>query len=230
MGQKQKEDTASSGQAVDQIEDSLDFLPALKSWTRDTIFIDTESLITVEELVKRPIEDGHDWGMMRAEYVNGRTITLKELAAKHGVSEDAVRRRSSKENWVLDRGRIQREFVKVATQEGMRRQAKAAIAFNNSCLDASVKLVNLIHKNIDEAEEKNAEIAPNELGHLARALKSAQEGGRLSLGLSTDNRDVTVNDGALEDKTLDEIDGELLMLMGEDAFNAYKASGNRRVK
>lgn len=208
----------------------MDFLPAMKSWARDTIFVDTESLIAPSLINKRPNEDGHDWGMMRAEYVNSRTVTLKELAIKHGVSEDVVRKKSSKESWVLDRNRIQREFVKVATQEGMRRQAKAAITFNSSCLDASVKLVNLIHKNIDEAEDKDEDIAPNELGHLARALKSAQEGGRLALGLSTDNRDVTVSEGALEDKTLDEIDGELLMLMGEDAFNAYKATSNRRVK
>ena len=183
-----------------------------------------DNVLTRVEGIKS--EDKYDWSLIRTEYINDRTTTLKMLCEKYGCAEPTIRARSSKENWVIDRARVNQEFVKVATTENLRRQAKAAISFNASCLDVASKIVMLSNKRIDEAIENGEGIESNELGHIARAVKQAQEAGRLALGLPTNSSELTGKDGKplidSGDRTLEDINAELISLMGEDAFNSLR--------
>lgn len=167
-----------------------------------------------------------DWPKARAEYVNSRTMTLKDIAAKYGCAEITVRTRSAKEGWVEDRNKVNNEFVKVTTQENLRRQAKAAISFNSNCLDVAHKILRLAEKRVDEIAESEAKPESNELVQLARATKQAQEAGRLALGLSTDNKEInSKSESDVGAKRMDDLEAELLVLLGEDKFNQLKGEG-----
>lgn len=190
------------------------------------IEFDLDSALTpIEGKKMNYFEDRYDWTLIRTEYINDRTVTLKTLSEKYGCAYVTIRERCAKEQWVMDRNRVHNEFVKIATTENLRRQARAAITFNSSCLDVAAKIVTLANQRIDEAIENGEMIEANELGHLARAAKQAQETGRLALGLPTNSSEITGKDGKPlleESRTADDINAELLLLLGEDAFNAMK--------
>ncbi len=176
--------------------------------------------VEVEKKGSSILDPKFDWPLIRSEYINDRSTTLAGLSKKYGCSEISMRIHSSKEKWAVDRNKIHQEFVRVATTENLKRQARAALNFNSASLDAASKIIGLVNRRIDEAEAAGTEIESKELRELASSAKTAQEAGRLALGLSTDNKEITAKAAGEDSRTMDDINAELIALLGEEKFNA----------
>jgi len=161
----------------------------------------------------------YDWATMKADYLSSRTMTLKQIATKYGCSELSVKIHSAKENWVNEKAEINKQFVQAATAANLKKQAKTAIQFNESCLAESINLLESIkeeHANLKATGELNA----NHLGKLAASLKTCQESGRLALGLSNKPGETGAAGSATEERTIDTVSAELIALIGEEKYNA----------
>lgn len=90
----------------------------------------------------KPIEI--DWNAIHAEYVSGG-ISLRKLADKHGVSRDALLRRSSAEKWTADREQARIKSASKCIQ------ATADSAADNAIIAARIKakLLKRLEKEID---------------------------------------------------------------------------------
>ena len=87
---------------------------------------------------------GIDWNAIHAEYVSGG-ISLRKLADKHGVSRDALLRRSSAEKWTADREQARIKSVSKCIQ------ITADSAADNAIIAARIKakLLKRLEREID---------------------------------------------------------------------------------
>lgn len=90
-----------------------------------------------------------DWNAIRAEYIGGG-ISQRDLAKKHSVSYQALKRRSENEGWVKMREDAERKATAKASQK------IAAAAADNATVAARIraKLLAKLEKEIDALPEK----------------------------------------------------------------------------
>lgn len=90
-----------------------------------------------------------DWNAIRAEYIGGG-ISQRDLAKKHSVSYQALKRRSENEGWVKMREDAERMATAKASQK------IAAAAADNATVAARIKskLLAKLEKEIDALPEK----------------------------------------------------------------------------
>jgi hypothetical protein len=123
-----------------------------------------------------------DWPALRVEYVHS-SITMRELAEKHGIKAAGVMRRAANEGWEAER---KQESAKVITASG-------AIAADN-------RIDELVKFNLDDikvarairskaAQMLSAIDKPTDLRSLASAFESAQKIGRIALGVGEKRED-----------------------------------------
>jgi hypothetical protein len=127
-----------------------------------------------------------DWTTIRTEYIHG-SLTMRELADKHGIKAAGLMRRAANEGW-----------------EAQRKQESAKVSKAAGDVLAVTRTDELSKFNADDLRmarairAKAAQMLPGagspaDLAALARAVDTAQKVGRLALGASTENADVTVH-------------------------------------
>jgi hypothetical protein len=127
-----------------------------------------------------------DWTTIRTEYIHG-SLTMRELADKHGIKAAGLMRRAAKEGWDAQRKQQSAEISKAAGEVLTESRAAQLARFNEedirlSCL-GKAKAESMLH----------AAASPNDVRACMSAIDIAQKVGRLALGASTENADVTVH-------------------------------------
>ena len=126
-----------------------------------------------------------DWTTLRLEYTHG-SITLRELADKHGIKSAGVMRRAANEGWEAERKQESAKVSKAANEVLGEDRAARLAKFN----DHDAKIAEALKAKA--AKMLNADdIAPNELNALSRVFDTAQKMGLLALGAATANTTVT---------------------------------------
>lgn len=75
-----------------------------------------------------PIDNRVDWNAIRAEYIGGG-ISQRALAAKHGISPDALMQKANREGWKKDRDKaVSKGLAKVQQMSAERIADNAVIA------------------------------------------------------------------------------------------------------
>lgn len=134
-----------------------------------------------------------DWAKLKLEYVNS-TISLRDLAEKHGINAAGVIKRCEREGWEVERRQVSADVGKAAQAELGDTRAAELAKFN----DDDLKVARGIRA---KAASMMATVeSPQELSALARAFDTAQKIGRLALGAATESSDHTSSDGSMSPK------------------------------
>ena len=144
-------------------------------------------------MAKSAISD-KDWDLLRTEYVSS-SISIRELAEKHNCSEDAIEKRSYRESWAEARRKLSAEVLAKADAELAESRAKELIKFNEEDLQVAKALREQISKHITDAIESDTPLSTHDIKRLTSAAADAQKIGRLALGVSTSNNEVTGANG-----------------------------------
>lgn len=139
-----------------------------------------------------------DWAALRLEYTHS-TITLRELAEKHGINSAGVMRRAAKEGWEAERKQESAKVSKAASEVLGEDRAARLAKFNDHDAKISEALKGRAAKML------NANITAAELSALSRVFDTAQKMGLLALGAATAN--TTVSTRTLEPVPDDEFLG-----------------------
>lgn len=125
-----------------------------------------------------------DWTTLRLEYING-TLSLRDLARKHGVTPSATLARSARENWEEQRKQLRSSVISVAQEKLTEEHIDKLSEFNAE----DIKAAEAIRKKAYELLPFTTDNAG--LRALAGALAEAQKIGRLALGAETANTKTT---------------------------------------
>ena len=115
----------------------------------------------------------HDWEEIKAAYVTGKGITLRELAEKYGVQQSTLRNRASKDNWRQLRDEFREKVL----------AGKTEVAINDIVLERK-QFDDLGHLIVDGAQARLAYIMQRDcseylnledLTEILDAAKKAQE-------------------------------------------------------
>lgn len=140
-----------------------------------------------------------DWGLVEKEYVHGVTRedgsivfpTLKDLAAKHGVSYQAVLKRAKDGDWGSRRERVQ-ERVKIHLDRLRADQIARSIAgMDLIFFETSMRLALLLGEHVDLLRQKTSQgelVRSSEFYNISLALKSAYEVSKASLEDGDDSK------------------------------------------
>lgn len=132
-----------------------------------------------------------DWPALKLEYINS-TLSLRELADRHGIKAAGVMARAVKEGWDAARKQKQAELSAKAQERLDSTRADELAQFNEDDL----KMARAIRARAARMMQIANDLSANELRALAAAADTAQKIGRLALGAETartvnDNRDLT---------------------------------------
>lgn len=129
-----------------------------------------------------------DWVKLRTEYVTS-SLTLRELAEKHGIKAAGVMRRaaSSKEGWDALRKHEAEKVSKLAIAASLPERVNELEKFNADDL----KMARAIRAKA--AQMMASASSPQELRALAGAVDISQRVGRLALGATTENTATTLS-------------------------------------
>lgn len=127
-----------------------------------------------------------DWPALKLEYVNS-TLSLRELAERHGIKSAGVMARAVKEGWDLARKQNQAEVSAAAQEQLTANRIDELAAFN----EADLKMARAIRAKAAQMMQQGVNLSPTELRSVAASADTAQKIGRLALGAETAR---TVND------------------------------------
>lgn len=128
-----------------------------------------------------------DWTKLRIEYVTS-SITLRELAEKHGIKAAGVMRRAANEQWESVRKQESAKVIMASLSASVPERASELEKFNAEDL----ALANLIRAKARDMLDDAA--SPSDLKALSGAIDTAQKVGRLALGAATENTSVTTRE------------------------------------
>lgn len=108
-----------------------------------------------------------DWNTLKAEYIAGG-ISYRELAEKHGVSENTLRRRAAKEKWRQERHKSDtkttQKIIDIVSDENAEKAVSAASLISEAAMNflkqIAAESIKLINGEIDsECRTKYSEYA-----------------------------------------------------------------------
>lgn len=137
-----------------------------------------------------------DWTALRLEYING-TLSLRDLADKHGVNHNTILARSAREKWEDKRKQLQSTAITVAQEKLTEDRIEQLLQFSAKDIELAIlakEKVELFLKSLQEATEAQT------LNTLTNALATAQKIGRLALGAETSNSKVTATTTTVDRK------------------------------
>lgn len=128
---------------------------------------------------------------IRAEFIAGR-MTLRDLAEKHGVSYEALRKVASRGEWMDERHNVTQKVTSEAVATAIQTRVSELSQFNADDLRMAKALRGMAAQLINQSQQPGAKkLTIGELGQIARLASDAQKIGRLALGASTDNHELT---------------------------------------
>lgn len=155
---------------------------------------------------------------IRIEFINGQ-MTLRDLADKHGMAYDALRKAAARGEWMDERHRASQKVTAEAVNANIQTRVAELAQFNADDLRMAKALRAMAAKTLNDSQRPNGEaLTIAQLGQLARLVADAQKIGRLALGASTDNHELTgAGQGPIQvsDVPLDEYKAALKEVLGE---------------
>ena len=145
-------------------------------------------------MAKKSAISEQDWEAIRTEYISS-SISIRELAEKYDCSADALEKRAYRDHWSEQRRKMSAEVLAKADAELAERRAADLIKFNEEDLNVAKALRAQIAKHINEAIKSNLPLSTHDIRRLASAAADAQKIGRLALGVSTANNELTGANG-----------------------------------
>lgn len=133
-----------------------------------------------------------DYEKIRIEYINSE-VTLSSLAQKYGLTESALESKCWRDGWQEQRKELQAQVLQKANAELADKRAKELVEWNDSDLRVAKALR---AKAVKYLLDESITLSPMELRALATTVDSAQKIGRLALGVSTNNTELTGKDGS----------------------------------
>lgn len=110
-----------------------------------------------------------DWERIRAEYIAGGT-SLRKLADKHGVSVDAIKRKSAKEKWKDERAKTAPTVHQKTVQKMVQRIAESNAENADIASRIRMKLLRRLEHEIDAL--------PDTIGTESREESSTKQDGK----------------------------------------------------
>ena len=145
-------------------------------------------------MAKKSAISDKDWDLIRTDYVSS-SISIRELADKFNCSADALEARAGREQWTEQRRKLSAEVLAKADAELTARRAADLIKFNEEDLNLAKALRSQIAKHINDAIKSQTPLSTHDIKRLSSAAADAQKIGRLALGVSTSNNEVTGANG-----------------------------------
>ena len=128
---------------------------------------------------------------IRAEFIAGK-MTLRDLAEKHGVAYDTLRKAAARGEWMDERHKVSQKVTSDAVTASIQTRVSELSQFNADDLRMAKALRGMAAQLINQSQQPNGkELTIGELGQIARLASDAQKIGRLALGASTDNHELT---------------------------------------
>jgi hypothetical protein len=125
-----------------------------------------------------------DWTALRVEYVHS-SITMRELADKHSIKAAGVMRRAANEGWDAERKQESAKVIMASGAAAADNRIDELIKFNQDDIKVARAIRSKAAQMLNEAD------TPAALRSLASAFDTAQKIGRLALGASTENSNVS---------------------------------------
>lgn len=134
---------------------------------------------------------GRKYSDIRTEFIAGQ-MTIRELAEKHNVSYEALRKVASRNGWMNERHAVTQNVTSKAVATAIHTRVTELSQFNADDLKMAKALRGMAAQLINQSQQPNAKkLSLGELGQIARLASDAQKIGRLALGASTDNHELT---------------------------------------
>jgi GAF domain-containing protein len=135
---------------------------------------------------------GGEWNALRLKFVNG-TMTLEELALENGIKPGTMRQYAARNGWREERDVLTKNVAEVVARDTTATRIKELSDFNDRDLQVARALRSQVAAHLTKAQQDKATISPNDLNRLAQAAERAQKMGRLALGVSTENTELSGN-------------------------------------
>lgn len=136
------------------------------------------------------------YDQLKVEFINGK-MTLRELAEAHGVKYDALRQVAARGEWMDERHRASQIVTATAIDSQIKTRVSELSQFNKDDLQMAKAIRASAARILTDSTQPAPDGKPpkrltlGELGQLARVVSDAQKIGRLALGASTDNHELT---------------------------------------
>lgn len=128
---------------------------------------------------------------IRAEFIAGK-MTLRDLAEKHGVGYDTLRKAAARGEWMDERHKVSQKVTSDAVSASIQTRVSELSQFNADDLKMAKALRGMAAKLLNDSQKQGAKpLTIGEIGQIARVVGDAQKIGRLALGASTDNHELT---------------------------------------
>jgi len=125
-----------------------------------------------------------DWNLLRVEYVTS-SITMRELADKHGIKAAGIMRRAANEKWEAERKQESAKVITASLESSVIDRSAELEAFNAEDL----AMAKAIRAKASAMMEETT--TPQDLKALSGAIDTAQKVGRLALGANTESSIIT---------------------------------------
>lgn len=129
-----------------------------------------------------------DWISALQDYLSDGFMTYKDIAEKYKVSTTAVEKHASAAGWGELRNKLGEQATNLIIKRLASRKAQANDRHLSNYTTLTSKVMLAIEKLSDESD-------PGDIVSLAKALKVAQDGERVVLGLPTHVNAITGKDG-----------------------------------
>ena len=122
--------------------------------------------------------------------------TIEELSKRYENPSITLYRKSSSQDWKEQRTKIQRDLQNEIDRKKQNQLAKDSVNFDDNNLKIAKALQNeiialLSFSNKQRQEKERPFFSPSSLNSLSLALSTCQRVGRLALGESTENTNIT---------------------------------------
>lgn len=157
---------------------------------------------------------------IRQEFVQGteengvlKNLSIESLAKKYNIPSITLYRKSKEDNWKQQQKDFKEELQNEIDAQKREQMTKEAVDFDSNSLRIAkalqgeiVKLLNISNKKRQENPNESY-FSPSSLNSLGMALQTCQRVGRLALGESTENTNVTNKQSTIEEafQLIDEI-------------------------
>lgn len=136
----------------------------------------------------------HNWPVIKAEYIEGieengarKYPSYSELAEKHGIRADSIRRRAAHDRWLDERHIFASKLQQVRQTKKVEVLASKAAEFDAKALRAQEVVIRQVVAHLEMSDKDKVPLSIHMLEKAANTIEKAHKSGRLALGEPTEN-------------------------------------------
>ena len=126
------------------------------------------------------------------EFGDRMLFSLDELATQHKVAKSTLYRHAKNENWKMQQGQFQQEYLRELDDERKKNLVKESKNFDQRTLNISKALLGQVGTMIKKAQAED-KFTPSMVNQLCEATYKIQRVAKLALGEATDNMNLNAN-------------------------------------